>query len=109
VCHLTYGDVHDTGKKLVYAAEALDHLIPRRFLEHRGIDPHQEKNLLSVCGSCHGQKKTIEDRLFRGDAIGWLLGLRQIGYPVDQVVNFGVSVGLAEFKRLVGIAAGRIS
>jgi HNH endonuclease len=107
VCGDTYGTMRSGVPGFTMLRQNLDHLIPRRWLEARGINPHQTNNLLSVCGSCHGQKKTIEDRLFQGDAIGWLLGLRQIGYPVDQVVNFGISVGLEEFKRLVGVAAAR--
>jgi hypothetical protein len=111
VCGERYGEIFTRyggpSGMFILTRQSLDHLIPRRWLEARNIDPHQERNILSVCGSCHGAKKTIEDRLFRGDAIGWLLGLRQIGYPIDQVVNFGISVGLNEFKRLAGVAAAR--
>src|SRR6266446_6108384 len=69
------GDCYGVIRRLQMTREAIDHLIPRRWLEARGINPHQTNNLLSVCGSCHGQNTTIADRLFYGDAIGWLLGL----------------------------------
>ncbi|SRR6266404_468081 len=108
VCGWKYDTMRGYGRQnFVMVKECVDHLIPRRYLESRGINPHQANGLLSICGSCHGRKKTIEDRLFRGDAVGWIQGLRSIGFPVTEIVNFAISVGLEEFKRLVSLAADR--
>lgn len=111
VCSVDYGAMRARLRTDSFACqratEHIDHLIPRRWLEERGVNPHQTNNLLSVCGSCHGRKKTFEDRLFRGDALGWLQGLRQLGYPVDRIVNFALSVGLEEFKGLLSLVAER--
>lgn len=85
----------------VYLRENLDHLIPRRWLEARGINPHQQVNILSVCGPCHGRKKGFEDKLFNADVVGWLSGLRSIGYPVDRILNFAIGAGLEEFRKFL--------
>lgn len=109
VCGWEYNTMRGYGRQVFsMVTEALDHLIPRRWLEARGINPHQTNNLLSVCGSCHGKKKVLEDKLFHADVIGWLSGLRQIGYPVEQIINFAISVGLEEFKIFAFTARGQL-
>jgi 5-methylcytosine-specific restriction endonuclease McrA len=100
VCKLPYSVINGSdGEWLIYC-EHLDHLIPRRFLNEHGIFEHAQANIYSVCQFCHGKKKGFEDRLFHGDLLSYLQGLRSIGYPVERVVAFALSVGLKEFGRL---------
>jgi hypothetical protein len=95
-------------KTFMKTTQHLDHLLPRRWLDSQGINPHQVANMLSVCGSCHGKKKGFEDRLFRGDVVGWLWGLRSIGYPINTVVNFALSVKLKGFERFAFNERGQL-
>ena len=97
ICGSTYGKLCVVEGKVYLAKQAIDHLIARRFLEARGIDPHRIGNLLSVCRRCHALKVGFEARLFAGDVIGFLQGIQQAGYPVHKVVQFALSVGLQEF------------
>jgi rubredoxin len=109
VCGWKYQTMRGYGRqKFEMVTEHIDHLIPRRWLESHGINPHQGNNLFSVCGSCHGKKKTIEDELFYANIVGWLGGLRQLGYPVPQVINFAISVGLKEFEKFAFTARGQL-
>src|SRR5947208_14318512 len=80
VCGYPYGKIRHADNGFVLMREHLDHLIPRRFLEARGINPHQVNVLLSVCCSCHGKKHGLEDRIFQGDLASYLSGLRGLGY-----------------------------
>lgn len=98
VCGAIYGKLRAHNGKVYLAKEAIDHLLARRFLEARGIDPHRIGNLLSTCIHCHGLKVGFEERLFAGDVLGFLQGIKCAGYPVDKVVRFAVSVGLVEFS-----------
>jgi len=103
VCGSYYGTMRayedsDHRSPFIKIRQHIDHLIPRRWLEARGINPHLQKNLLSVCGSCHGRKKKFEDRLFQGDAIGWLTGLKQVGYPITRIQEFALSVDRTDFE-----------
>ncbi|MHB8413285.1 MAG: hypothetical protein ACYDDI_15255 [Candidatus Acidiferrales bacterium] len=66
----------------------IDHIIPELLLFHFGItNPHARENLICICDPDHGRKKTVEDRLFRGDKLGFLSGLRQLGWPMERVEN----------------------
>ena len=99
VCGAKYGKLTAVSTlSIVLPKQAIDHLLPRRFLEGRGINPHRTGNLLSVCASCHGKKVAFEERLFAGDTLGFLQGIKQAGYPVEKVIRFALSVGLVEFK-----------
>lgn len=98
VCGIAYGKIQNEGPKLFIPIQHLDHLIPRRWLEKRGIDPHETGNILSVCGRCHGKKKACEDRLFQGDLFGFLQGLKQAGFPIHKIVTFATKMRLTEFS-----------
>lgn len=64
----------------------IDHIVPELFLfQHNIPDPHNPANLICVCKGCHGRKKTVEDRIFRGDRLGFLSGLRELGWPMERV------------------------
>ena len=100
ICGLRYGQLvqyHAKGS-WVYCREALDHILPRRFLEMHGIYAHDYRGLLSICTRDHGLKKGFEDRLFQGDVFGFLSGLQSIGYPMDRVIAFAALLGLKEFS-----------
>jgi 5-methylcytosine-specific restriction endonuclease McrA len=65
---------------------AIDHIVPELLLFKFGItNPHEAVNLICLCRECHGRKKTVEDRLFRGDKLGFLAGLRALGWPMERV------------------------
>ena len=101
-CGLAYGKIFkDVHGKLRNPKQCLHHLISRRFLAEHGIYEHHPTNLLSICSSpCHGKLLKIEDRLFQGDVIGFLSGMKQCGVPIEKVVHFALSVGLKEFGGL---------
>jgi hypothetical protein len=84
-----------------YYEEAIHHLLARRWCEENGIAPHDLRNLVSVCDYCHGQANAIEDLLWHGDLVGFLVGMRCINFPVDRIVAFAKSVGLTEFGRVL--------
>lgn len=77
----------------------IHHLLPRRFLNQRGIYEHDPSNLYSICEVCHGRAKVYEDCLFRGDVVGFLQGMNRIGFPVNKILAFARSVGLMEFEK----------
>lgn len=58
--------------------EAIHHLIPRRWLQQRHLDPHLEVNLISICQSDHARCLWVETLLFAGDVYGFLSELRPI-------------------------------
>lgn len=84
--------------KVYLAKQVIHHLLSRRFLEGRGINPHRVGNLLSICQRDHGKTQGFEACLFRGDVLGFLQGCNRIGLPIDKIVRFAVSVGLNEFQ-----------
>jgi hypothetical protein len=102
VCRVHYGFVRfdaDTSgevRKIIRAKEAIHHLIPRRYLESRGVDPHYPLNLISICNECHGKTKVAEDRLFSGDLIGWLREMARINMPMDRIFQVASSLHLTE-------------
>lgn len=101
ICGAKYGKLFfDEGKLQVWRPlEHIEHLIPRRWLEERGLPEHHPKNLLSVCQVCHGKAKVPEDRLYQGDLLGFLQAMKTTGFPVEKIVAFAVSVGLTEFAQ----------
>lgn len=102
VCGVRYGKmVFDKGRFEVWtAAQHIHHLIPRRFLEEHGINPHKVEGLFSVCQQCHGKAKAPEDRLFQGDVLGFLQGMKRANFPVEKIVTFAVRMGFLEFRRV---------
>lgn len=74
------------GKTVIRTHPPIDHIVPELFLFMLGIpNPHARVNLICICDADHGRKKTIEDRLFRGDKLGFLAGLRELGWPMERV------------------------
>jgi hypothetical protein len=65
----------------------IDHIVPEAFLRLfcADADPHDPVNLMSLDGRCHGMKLAIEAKLFRGDALGFLQGLRELNWPMERV------------------------
>jgi len=64
----------------------VDHIIPELFLfQHGLLNVHALENLIAIHARCHGRKKTVEDLLFRGDKLGFLSGLRCLGWPMERV------------------------
>lgn len=102
VCGRLYNRVYAvtdscSRQKIRFPKQVIDHLIPRRWLNAHGIFEHHVSNLLSVCNYCHGPKAKLEDRLYQGDVLSYLQGLKRLHYPVEKVVAFALSVGLKEF------------
>lgn len=99
VCGLRYGKmVYEKGHFNIWTpVQHIHHLIPRRFLEEHGINPHKVEGLFSVCQQCHGRAKAPEDRLFQGDVLGFLQGMKRANFPVGKIINFAVKIGLTEF------------
>lgn len=99
VCGHRYGQVYTLeANKIRYPKQHIEHLIPRRWLAEHGIYEHHIFNLLSVCNFCHAPKAKLEDRLYQGDVLSYLQGLKKLNYPVEKVIHFAVSVGLKEFS-----------
>jgi hypothetical protein len=66
--------------------EAIDHIFPRRYLWRWKLYPHSAVNLLSVCGSCHGLKKTAENCLWRSDILGYVRQLVILNWPAQRII-----------------------
>jgi 5-methylcytosine-specific restriction endonuclease McrA len=63
----------------------VDHTIPFRLMEMWGLDPNHYDNLLTMCDSCHGKKQSVEDKLLRGDVLGFIRGLVTMNYPIERI------------------------
>lgn len=101
ICGHFYGQVYTMEpNKIRYPKQHIEHLIPRRWLHEHGIYEHHILNLLSVCNFCHAPKAKLEDRLYQGDVLSYLQGLKKLNYPVQKVIHFALSVGLKEFGGL---------
>jgi hypothetical protein len=65
----------------------VDHIIPeriiRRFCSH--ADPHDPRNLVSVCVKCHGKKLRAERMLHAGNVLGFLQEVNRLGYDANAV------------------------
>ncbi len=74
--------------KVVRTHPPIHHIIPESFLCRfaPGADPHVPVNLMCVCKSCHGNVLSIEAKLFRGDKLGFLQGLRERNWPMDRIL-----------------------
>ena len=98
VCGRQYGRIYMVEHgKIRNPKQHIEHLIPRRWLHEHGIYEHHPTNMLSVCNYCHAPKAKLEDRLYQGDVLSYLSGLKKLNYPVEKVVRFALSVGLKEF------------
>ena len=101
-CGVKYGfvrfDTVGTGvRKIIRARQAIHHLIPRRYLESRGVDPHYPLNLISICTECHGKTKLAEDRLFSGDLLGWMAEMKRARMPMQRILKVAYNLQLSEF------------
>ena len=63
----------------------VDHVVPYRLARETSKDPNALLNLLTACISCHGKKTPLERLLLKGDVVGFLGGLRILGWPMDRV------------------------
>ena len=63
----------------------VDHVIPFRLMEQWGLDPNLYDNLQTLCNSCHSTKQGVEDRLLRGNVLGFLRGLVLMNYPIARI------------------------
>jgi hypothetical protein len=101
VCHREYGRAYTVEQgKIRYPKQILEHLIPRRWLHEHGIYSHHPLGMISACQYCHAPKAKLEDRLYQGDVLSYLQGLKKLNYPVSKVIHFALSVGLKEFGGL---------
>jgi hypothetical protein len=74
----------------------VDHVLPERLMRLWKCEPHHADNLVTLCNSCHTKKTHIEQRLFRGDFVGFRSEVKTIGYPMDAVERaFRFSAGYA--------------
>ena len=82
----------------------VDHIIPRRKMEHMGIDPHIQVNLACLCEGDHGIKTAAEGCIFDGDMVGFCIELARMNYPLDRVLPAFHAVGFPEdlLKRIYG-------
>jgi 5-methylcytosine-specific restriction endonuclease McrA len=63
----------------------IDHIIPRRMVHGWGSDPHMIANLVTLCRACHGRKLHAENKVIKGDIVGFVLGLAAMRYPMHRV------------------------
>lgn len=98
-CGSRYGQIRcwdDKESAFMAVRQVLDHMIPRRWLSEHGIYEHDHRGLLSICTRCHGRKKKLEDRLYQGDTLSFMEGLKAIGYPLDKLLRFVSLIGIKE-------------
>jgi hypothetical protein len=100
-CRALYGKIAKIRGHYRYATENLDHIFPRRFLIQFGLKPHLTVNLISVCGPCHGVKKRSENRLFMGDAIGYVIEVIKAGWPARRVYRAACYYAFKEVAVLI--------
>ena len=104
VCNTHYGELRVARNVFLHVEQCLDHIWPVRFLLSLNLDPHQEVNIVSVCGTCHGKKLKHEDKIFAGNTAGFLEGLNKIGYPMDRVYEAGKHYGFTEAAKFISRA-----
>ena len=67
-------------------AAAADHVCPLRLAAQSELqDPHDRRNLMSVCVHHNNTKKKAERMLAAGNKLGFLQYLRERGWPMDRV------------------------
>lgn len=63
-----------------------DHVVPVRFLtEAHCEEVSRPSNLMAICIFCHGRKRAAEEKLFRGNLIGYIQTLNGMGWPMERV------------------------
>ena len=99
-CDRYYGYLVKVESRMIYVREAIDHIFPRRWiLEYfPSVDPHQERNLVSICSLCHGGKKVAEDMLYQGNVFGFLTALRCAHYPMNRVFEMAKILSIKEIE-----------
>lgn len=61
----------------------MDHIVPRALAD---LDKAEHRdNLLEICTRCHGRKARAENRLHRGDVLGFWQELQRQGWPMAKV------------------------
>jgi hypothetical protein len=69
-------------------ALSVDHLIPWRLFADE-IVANSLDNLVALCRVCHAKKTArAEQAYFRGDVLGWLVFLRDVGVDPASLVRF---------------------
>src|SRR5690348_11426283 len=91
VCNRLYGSID--AERFIHVKQAIDHIFPVRFLLRLHLDPHVLLNTLSLCNSCHARKLLHETRIFSGDVLGFIEGLKVIGYPMKRVEEAAARYG----------------
>jgi hypothetical protein len=62
-----------------------DHFFPFRLVRSWGKDANDPKNLNTLCVGHHAEKTHIEQKLLRGDWLGFMQGITRLGFPEDRV------------------------
>ena len=62
-----------------------DHFFPFRLVRSWGKDPNDWNNLNTLCDSHHAEKTHIEQKLFKGDWLGFKEGIRVLHFPEERV------------------------
>lgn len=96
ICGRPYGKVYVSEGRMRCPRQHIEHCLSRRFLHEHKIYEHHLENLLSTCQYC-GIPPKLEDRLYQGDVLGYLQGLKQLGYPIGRIIRFALARGLGEF------------
>ena len=84
------------GRKPETGGIPVDHIIPRRWMEQHGLNPHIAVNLACLCTEHHGTKTGLEDYLFKGDNVGFCSELAGMNYPLGRVLAAFHAAGLNE-------------
>jgi 5-methylcytosine-specific restriction endonuclease McrA len=67
--------------------QAADHICPIRLAAQSEKDPHDRRNLMSVCVSHNNMKKKAELYLAAGNRLSFLEYLRMRGWPMERVTS----------------------
>lgn len=97
-CHRKYGTID--MERFVQVKQICDHIFPVRFLLRLRLNPHLSINVVSICAGCHGRKLRYETLIFAGDVLGFMAGLRRIGYPMQRVREAAAHYGFTEAMHL---------
>lgn len=99
ICGQRYGDVimdFEKCGRIVNFEQVIHHILSRRWIEKRGMNPHVPVNLISICKNDHAKILKIEDRLFAGDAYALVTGLRRLCFPMERFFEAARHYGLKE-------------
>jgi hypothetical protein len=73
----------------------VDHIIPFRLMKQWGLEPNAHVNLLTLCINHHTKKTPLEDKLLRGDVLGFARGLVAMLYPIQAAQEAFAAAGLS--------------